>query len=130
MAFIKKNLNPVNNKVADADIRAVAAACNISWEQAFLGLNEIALSMKSVSYDVKVVEQFMKENGFLVGQVKVPKGSKRPTVREFSENNPELVAVVRISGGYTACAYGNYVDTWDTGDSAIYKYFYKHIQNI
>lgn len=127
MAFIKKNLNPANKKVGDCAVRAVAAACNISWQDAFWGLTNVAFEMNDVLNDASVVEVFMISQGFKVGKVKVVKGSKRPTVRQFAEQNPDKVALLRVANHFTACAYGNYVDIWDCGDCCIYKYFYKQI---
>lgn len=127
MAFIRKNLHPTNKKIVDAEIRAVAAACNITWQEAFWGLTNTAFEMLNVTYDIDVIEKFLVERGFNVGKVVASKGSKRPTVKQFAEDNPDKIAVLRISGSYTACAYGNYVDTWDCGGSSVYKYFYKQI---
>ena len=87
-----------------------------------------AFRQKDTCFDVKVVGAVLKKKGFIEGKVKVPKGSKRPTVEEFAEQNPDKVCVMRISGYYIACAYGNYVDLYDYGNSSLYKYWYKQIQ--
>lgn len=127
MPFIKTNLNPLGKKTADSHVRAVAAACNISWDQAFKELFNEAFEQKDTCFDVKVVDVVLKNHGFTEGKVKVPKGSKRPTVAEFAEQNPDKVCVMRISGYYIACAYGNHVDSFDNSNSSLYKYWYKQI---
>lgn len=127
MAFVKNNLNPLKKNTSDSHIRAVAAACNITWDEAFKQLADVAFLEKETMFDPKVVQTVLVKNGFSIGKVEVKKGSKRGTVREFAEQNPEIVAVLRISGYFVACAYGNYVDTTDVGNSSIYKYWYKKI---
>ena len=127
MAFIKTNLNPLNKKTSDSHIRAVAAACSITWDEAFKQLSDQAFRQKDTSWDIKVIESVLVKNGFSIGKISVPKGSKRPTVRDFADEHPDYVCVLRISGYYIACAYGNYVDLYDYGDSRLYKYWYKKI---
>ena len=127
MPFIQTNVNPLNKKTADSHVRAVAAACNISWDEAFTELFKEAFKQKDTCFDVKVVDAVLKSKGFTEGKVKVPRGSKRPTVAEFAEQNKDKVCVMRISGYYVACAYGNHVDTYDNSDSSLYKYWYKNI---
>lgn len=125
MPFIKTNLNPLNKKTADSHVRAVAAACNISWDEAFTELFNEAFRQKETCFDVKVVDAVLKRRGFCEGKIKVPRGSKRPTVEEFAEQNTDKVCVMRISGYYVACAYGNHIDSYDNSKSSLYKYWYK-----
>ena len=127
MAFVKSNLNPLGKNTADSPVRAIAAAAKISYDEAFKQVAEVAFQKKLSMWEESVVEQVLKNNGFLVGKVKVPKGSKRPTVQEFAADNPNLIAVLRISHYFVACGYGNYVDTFDCGGKSIYKYYYKNI---
>lgn len=128
MAFVVNNLNPSGKKTSDSHIRAVAAACNITWDEAFKELCTEAFNKKDTCWDPNVVEAVLLKHGFKIGRVKVTKGSKRPTVYGFAEDNPGIVAVLRISGYFVACAYGNYIDTYDCGSSSVYKYWYKEIK--
>lgn len=128
MGYVCENLNPLKKKTADSEVRAVAKACGISWEEAFTGLFKIALEKKLSTYDVEVVDAFLVSKGFTSGKIAVRKGVKRPIVAQFAKDYPNLNAVLRISGFYVACSYGNYYGIFDCGNNAVYKYWYKQIR--
>lgn len=125
--FVKKNLNPRGHKTGDCVIRAVAAATGLSWDNTYQALSKAGFELKVEMSEVEAVDLVLKSLGFLEGKIKVVKGSKRPTVKSFSEQNPNLVAVLRVANHMVACAYGNYVDIWDSGDCSVYKYWYKEV---
>ena len=128
MGYVNENMNPLNNKTADSEIRAVAKATGLSWEEAFIGLAKIALEKKLSTYESDVIEAFLVQYGFKVGKIAVKKGVKRPTVEKFAADYPGITCVLRISGFFVATSYGNYYNTFDCGDSAVYKYWYKQIR--
>lgn len=125
--YVNYNANPKHKKTSDCAIRAVAVATGLGWDKAFEGLTASAYKLKTVLNDVEAVEDFLLTQGFLIGKIKVQKGSKRPTVDEFARNNPNIYAVLRVANHITCSGRGNYVDIWDCGDKSVYKYWYKPI---
>jgi hypothetical protein len=127
MGYVEHNINPKHKKTSDCAVRAVAVATDLSWDKAFEGLTTHAFMLKTVLNDPEAVESFLISIGFKIGHIKVAKGTHRPTVKSFAENNPNVYAVLRVAGHFTCSGRGNYVDTWDCGDYSVYKYWYKEI---
>lgn len=127
MAYVKYNINPLGKLTGDCSIRAVAVATGLSWDKAFEGLTVSAFKLKTVPDATEAVQDFLLSLGFEVGKINVSKGSKRQTVAQFAESHPNMYCVLRVAGHLVACGRGNYVDTWDSGDKAVYKYWYKPI---
>ena len=118
----------MGKKTGDCAIRAVAVATGLGWDKAYIGLSEAGFKVKSAMNDVEAIEEFLVEQcGFKVGTIRVKKGEKRPKVREFAEQNPNVYAVLRVANHLTCSGRGNYVDIWDCGGCAVYKYWYKEI---
>lgn len=125
MPFEKYNMNPKNKKTGDCAISPVALATGLTWEEAYIRLAELGLKLKTEMSEVEAIEPFLISKGFKVGHIKVVKGQRRPTVKSFAESNKDIIAVLRVANHLTCCTKGIYVDTWDCGDCAVYKYWYK-----
>lgn len=119
------NINPRNKKTGDCAIRAVALATRLGWDTAYKGLADAGFKVKTAMNDIEAIEEFLVgQLGWKVGTIRIKRGDKRPKVREFAEQNPNIYAVLRVAGHITCCAMGTYVDIWDCGDCAVYKYWY------
>lgn len=127
MAFVEYNENPKKRRAGDCAIRAVAVATGLGWDEAFKQLAKAGFELKYAMSDVESVHKVLTDNGFSVGTIKVSKGMKRPTVDSFASSHPDMYCVLRVANHLVASGRGNYVDTWDSGDKAVYKYWYKHI---
>lgn len=125
--YVKHNINPKNKKTGDCAIRAVGAATKLGWDLAYEGLCRHGFMLKTAPNDTEAIHSFLIEQGFTEGIIRVPKGSKRPTVDSFAKEHPNWYSVLRVSNHITCCAYGNYLDIWDCGKSSVYKYWYKEI---
>lgn len=125
--YINHNLNPKNKKTTDCSIRAVAAATGLSWDETYECLCRIGFELKTPPCDVETVDKLLLQRGFQVGKIKIVKGSKRPTVRQFATEHPDWYCVLRVAGHLVATGKGNYVDIWDSGDCAVYKYWFKPV---
>jgi len=126
--FIKHNVNPKGKKTGDCSIRAVVVATGLTWDQAYIGLAEAGLKLKTCMNDTEAIGYFLKSLGFTEGKIRIHKGERRITVEQFSEMYPNYYAVLRTAGHITVCGRGNYVDIWDCGSQAVYKYWYKEMQ--
>ena len=125
--YVKYNINPKGRKTGDCAIRAVAVATGLSWDEAYQQLASAGFLLKVEMSEVEAIDAVLQANGFLVGKIKVEKGSRRPTVTKFAEQHTDWYAVARVANHLVACGRGNYVDIWDSGDRSVYKYWYKPI---
>lgn len=125
--YIKHNVNPLGKKTGDCAIRAVAVATGIGWENSYDQLALAGKQCKCCMSDIEAVDLVLKNNGFLEGKIKISKGDRRPTVDSFSREHPDMYMVLRVANHLVAAGKGNYVDIWDSGDCAVYKYWYKYI---
>lgn len=125
--FIEFNANPKQKKTNDCSVRAVAVATGLGWDKSFEGLVASAYELKTVPSDTDAVEHFLIRQGFKVGRIRVVKGGHRPTVAEFAKLHPDWYCVLRVANHLTCSGKGNYVDIWDCGECAVYKYWYKPI---
>lgn len=128
MGYVNYNINPKGKKTGDCSIRAVAVATGLGWDEAYNQLAAAGYLLKVEMSEVEAIEAVLTSHGFLVGKVKVPKGSRRPTVAGFAQEHPNWYAVLRVANHVVATGKGNYVDIWDSGDCSVYKYWYKPIQ--
>lgn len=125
--FVKYNINPKNKKTGDCAIRAVAVATGLGWDKAYKGLADAGFNIKTAMNDAEAIEFFLvRVLGWNIG--KIPRGTKKPTVEQFSREHPNWYAVLRVSHHITCCGKGNYVDIWDCGSNHVYKYWYKEIK--
>lgn len=125
--FKKLNLNPRGKKAGDCAIRAVAAATGLDWDDAYIALANAGLTLKCAMNDIDAIDLVLRDRGFELGKIRIQKGDKRPTVEEFASEHPDLICVLRVANHLVACGQGNYVDTWDSGSCAVYKYWYKEV---
>lgn len=125
--FIEFNANPKKRKVRDSEVRAITVATGLTWEKVYEQLAAAGALLKCGMHDVEAVNVVMLANGFEEGTIKVNKGERRPTVSAFASSHKDWYCVLRISGYYIATGNGNYVDIYDYGSSAVYKYWYKPI---
>lgn len=126
--YIEYNLNPNKKKVEDCAIRAVSAATGKSWDETYIGLANMGFDMKNVMSSADVVGKYLISLGFKQGKIKISKGESRIRVSEFATLYPNIYAVLRVANHFVATGKGNYIDIWDSGDCAIYKYWYKEIE--
>lgn len=128
MGYVNYNINPKGRKTGDCAIRAVAVATGLGWDEAYNQLAAAGFLLKCAMNYTEAIEAVLVSNGFSVGKVKVPRGSKRPTVEGFAQEHPNWYAVLRVSNHLVATGKGNYVDIWDCGECSVYKYWYKPVK--
>lgn len=124
----KFNAHPSGKKTGDCAIRAVAVATSIPWKQAYRELANNGISLEVEMSEPEAVEAVLVSHGFRVGKISKQAGVKKPTVSQFATMHPEWVCVLRVANHFVATAGGHYIDTWDSGNKSIYKYWYKPVE--
>ena len=128
MAFVKFNINPKGRKTSDCVTRAIAHAAEVPWGYVADVQYNI---MKATAYaftSTEVINKTLERLGFQEVKYQPEKGGKRATVAELAEqmDRPDIESVViKVSGHLTCAIGGDWFDTWDCGDKAVYKYWIK-----
>lgn len=126
--FIKNNLNPKGHKTSDCTIRALACATGIGWDKAFIELANEAFRLKLGQCDIDVLESvLMNKYGFRKESCKVEKGKSRPKVKDIAVQHNGSIIIARVANYVVPCMNGNYIDTWDSGEAAVYRLWVKEL---
>lgn len=122
--YYQPNHKDTKDEYADCVIRSLTKATGKTWLEVFDELVPIAREIQTSLSSKPVYKEFLKRNGFIYKGISNKKGSKRPTVQDFSREY-QGVAVLRVANHLVASEGGQYFDTWDCGGKSLYGYWYK-----
>jgi hypothetical protein len=121
--WIKYNVNPIANNVEDCAIRAVAVALNISWDDAFDMVCNMAKNMGVMPHNNAAWGAVLRQHGFK--RAIIPNSCPDCfTIKDFCLENPEGVFVIGTGTHAVAVIDGNYYDTWNSGNEIPQYYWY------
>lgn len=100
-------------RASDCVFRAVSLALNISWDQAFMELTEVALELKDSPNSYRVFEEYLKRKGFDKQKQLRKANGKKYRVYEFAEKFKKGTYLVRMTRHVTVVKDGYVYDTWD-----------------
>lgn len=121
--WIKYNANPVANNVEDCAIRAVAVALNVTWDEAFDMVCQMAKSMGVMPHNNAAWGAVLRRHGFK--RAIIPNScSDCYTAREFCQEHPKGIYVLGFNTHTAACVDGNIIDTWDSSEEIPQYYWY------
>lgn len=103
------NPNPCARSVGDCAVRAIAAAFDIPWEQAFDILAENARNMCDMPSSDSVWGAVLRQMGFICEAI-----NGDVTVGEYAEDHPRGVYVLGLGGHVVTVVDGTVFDTWDS----------------
>lgn len=124
--FIYTNPNPIDKKVGDCVIRAIAIATETTWERSYMDLCMEGLEMADLPNSNAVWASYLKKLGFRKGIVP----DTCPdcyTVADFAEDNPYGVYVLCTGSHTVTIMDGNIYDAWDSSMEIPTFYYYKEI---
>lgn len=108
----------------DSSIRAIAAAMNITWDDAYKRLSEIALRIHDVPTSKNVMHEFCILNNFEHTTYGKPKaGEVRPTLANFADEMTKGTYIVYLSHYFICVKDGEVFDVANEADSSIYSYW-------
>lgn len=115
MAFILRNVNPLNRRVGDCVIRAISTVTGESWEDVFIDLALEGFVMKDMPSANSVWGNYLKSKGFR--RYSIPNACPACyTVKDFC-NDHQFGSYVLATGTHAiAVVDGDYIDSWDSGD--------------
>lgn len=122
--WIKYNPNPVNARVGDCAVRAVAKALDIDWEKAFALIAVNGFIMGDIMASNNVWGSVLRQHGFY--RHIVP--NECPdcyTIADFCADHPQGTYVVGAQNHVATVEGGNLYDTWDSSGEIVLYYWSK-----
>lgn len=107
------NPNPCGRAVGDCAVRAIAAAFDVSWEEAFDTITKNAKQMCDMPSSDSVWGALLRQFGFEREMV------QGYTVSEFANDHPRGVYVLGLGGHVVTVVDGDWLDSWDSGNCEV-----------
>lgn len=125
--YYQPNKKDIKDNYGDCVIRALTKAMEKDWLTVFEQLIPYAREKQCMPNGKPAYEEYLKDNDFVYKGISNAKGSKRPTVQEFTLHHKEGTFVLRVANHLVACVDGLFYDTWDSGQKSLYGYWEKVI---
>ncbi|MBQ6676876.1 MAG: hypothetical protein IJM71_02405 [Clostridia bacterium] len=118
------NPNPLSRNVGDCAVRAVAAALNVSWEEAYAMIAEAGFNMADVMPANDVWGSVLRRFGFY--RMEIPHDCPDCyTAEDFARENPVGTFVAVFKGHVATIHDGMILDTWDSSDEIVRYIWYR-----
>lgn len=117
---------PSKHKDGDCVVRAVCKATDMEWFDVYDELCRIGRKLQRMPNSDKTYKKMLVDRGFEYCGLKMEKGSKRLTVKEFARKHKKGTYVLRVAGHVVTVVNGKYYDIFDSGDYCVYSYFWKN----
>ena len=123
--YYQPNELDVSDDYGDCVIRALSKALDKSWVDTFnlIVPYELKYQCPISCMPLKLYKKVMDELGFDYIGISNKKGSKRPTVKEFADENEKGIYILSLANHWSVIVDGNYYDTWNCGSKCLYGYF-------
>lgn len=108
------NPNPLGVRTGDCSVRAIAAALDLTWDEAFLLLSVEAFARKDMPDSNVGWGACLERAGFVRRLVDAP-CARCYTVRHFAQDHPTGRYVLGLNGHVVTMIDGDWLDTWDSG---------------
>lgn len=116
------NPNPMNKRVGDCVIRAVAKALNWAWEDAYTALCLQGYVMSDLPSSNQIWGAFLRKQGF-TRHIMPNDCPDCYTVEDFCDEHPVGVYVLGTGSHAVTVVDGCYYDAWESGgEQPIYYY--------
>ena len=123
MSWEAYNPNPYGIRVGDCVIRAICAAMDMDWDEAYTSLSLEGYVMGDMPSSNAVWGAYLKRNGFV--QETIPKTCPNCyTLSDFAHDYPNGVYVVALDGHVATVKDGVIYDSWDSSNE-IPLYFWQ-----
>ena len=124
MAYIYENLNPLNRRVGDCVIRAIAKVMNMPWDDVAIDLSMMMVQKKDILTSNALWGEYLMANGFRRG-ILPDTCPNCFTLKDFCIDFPVGTFVVCTGSHVIAVIDGHYYDTFDSGEEIVTYYYEK-----
>ena len=114
------NNNPTGNRTTDCAVRAIAAAFNVTWDDAFDALARNAKRVGDMMHSDRVWGDLLRQYGF-TKEIVPDSCPDCYTLRDFSKDHPKGVFVVKTPEHVVSVVDGDIYDSFDSsGETPIF----------
>ena len=118
------NPNPSGRNVGDCAVRAVSAALNIDWEDAYARIAANGFAMNDMPSSNSVWGSVLRQEGFY--RASIPETCPDCyTAEDFALEHPEGVYVLGFGTHVSTLRDGIILDSWDTSGLVPQYYWYR-----
>ena len=122
--WIEYNPNPIQRRVGDCAVRAVAKALDVDWETAYELITENGYEMCDMPSSDAVWGSVLRQHGFY--RFAVPNYCPECyTATDFLRDHPEGIYVLGFGGHVATAKDGDLYDAWDSSDLTVIYYWTK-----
>lgn len=125
--YYQPNDKDIKDDYGDCVVRSLCKALNKTWIEVFDLLVEKARDEQCMPNSKSAYDKVLNDYGFEYHGISNKKGSKRPTVKSFTADSQDFIAVMRTAHHIVTSVDGKYYDTWDSGDKSLYGYWIKKL---
>ena len=104
------NANPLNRRVNDCTVRAIALATNKTWDSTYEELSKFAQAQAIMLDEVTYIDEYLERR---FKKIYSHRNGLALTVGEFIENNPYGTYLITMNGHITCAVDGIIYDTFD-----------------
>lgn len=117
--------NPTGRAVGDCAVRAISAALDLTWEQAYVTLAYNGYMMGDLINADSVWGATLRQNGFV--RETIPNTCPECyTAEDFSNDHPEGTFVLGFGGHVATVKDGKILDSWDSSHEIPIYYWRKN----
>lgn len=118
------NANPKNSLSAnDCVFRAISTAQRKTWEETYLEICQVGLRLMDAPTSKKVIETYLKEQGYVMQKQLRKANNTKFTVEEFAAKFNVGAYVLSLTGHLTCVVNGKILDTWNCSDMSVGNYW-------
>ena len=118
------NPNPIERRVGDCTVRAIAKALDIDWEAAYVRLASQGFQMCDMPSSDAVWGALLHRNGF--NRKSIPNSCPDCyTAEDFCNDNPEGIFVLSFGGHIATVCDGVLYDSWDSSNEIPVYFWYE-----
>jgi len=122
--WVRYNPNPYGLNVGDCTVRAICAATNSSWDDVHKALCDLARDMGDMPSADRVWWEMLRQLGFTRYKM-IDRCPFCYTVKQFCKDHPTGLYILGPTEHVVTCIDGNYLDSWDSGETIPTCYFTK-----
>ena len=122
--WIEYNPNPMQRRVGDCSVRALAKALDMDWEDAYALIVSLGFSMGDMPSSDAVWGAALRKHGFYRAAI----DNKCPdcyTAEDFCKDNPSGTYVLGFGGHVATVCNSNLYDSWDSSKLCPQYFWYK-----
>lgn len=123
--YFQPNKKDLKDNYGDCSVRCICKAFDLSWKEAYKKLIPYVLEYQCpfMGMTLDIYKEVFKDMGFEYHGISNKKGTKRPTVKDFTKNHPEGTYILSVAHHLVCVKDGKYYDTWDSGWKSLYGYY-------